>query len=199
MISVNEIIIVEGTYDKIKLSSFIDGIIFVTGGFSIMSDVDKVKGLCSMVESRGAVVLTDSDTAGFRIRNFLKQHLPADKIKHAYIPEVLGKERRKSKAGAEGLMGVEGMSEDIIMKALLNAGCTVNNSALERTDDRITKQFLYSLGLSGREESSMLRRALCTELGIPEKISANMLCEYLSGIVSQSELKKIIDNIKITT
>jgi len=196
MISVKEIIIVEGAYDKIKLSSFIDGIIFVTGGFSIIKDNDRTDGLYKMVEEKGAVILTDSDTAGLRIRNFLKQKLPSDKIKHAYIPGIRGKEKRKRKPGAEGIMGVEGMTEDIIVKALIDAGCDVGTQRRNKSGDEITKKLLYSLGLTGGENSRALRETLNTRLGLPSKLSTNMLCEYLSGFIKAEELKQIIEEIK---
>lgn len=196
MISVKEIIIVEGAYDKIKLSSFIEGMIFVTGGFSILKDKEKLSGLRIMAEQRGAVILTDSDSAGIMIRNYLKQHLPCEKIKHAYVPGISGKEKRKRKPGAEGIIGVEGMSEEIILQALVNAGCSVNGSENKKTSNIITKKLLYSLGISGREDSKSLRKALNKHLGIPEKLSSNMLCEYLSGLVDEEELKEIIEQIK---
>lgn len=196
MVSVKEIIIVEGAYDKIKLSSFIDGIIFVTGGFSIMRDSEKVKGLYKMAEERGAVILTDSDSAGLRIRNFLKNHLPQEKIKHAFVPGIFGKERRKSKFGAEGLIGVEGMDKDIILKALSDAGCAINGAEIKKFQNAIEKKDLYTLGLSGRDDSKNLRIALNKHLGIPEKLSSNMLCEYLSGMYSIGDIEKIIEEIK---
>ena len=196
MISVKEIIIVEGAYDKIKLSSFIEGIIFVTGGFSLLKNSEKLEGLHNMVQQRGAVILTDSDSAGIRIRNLLKQHLPSDKLKHAYIPEIVGKEKRKRKPGAEELIGVEGMDEDIILQALTDAGCSINGDTCTTTGDKITKQLLYSLGISGREDSKSLRKAVSKHLGIPEKLSSNMLCEYLSGLFTVEELTDLIDQIK---
>ena len=192
MVQVKEIIIVEGAYDKIRLSSFIDGIIFVTGGFSIMQDQDKINGLAKMVESSGGVILTDSDSAGFRIRNFLKQKLPG--VKHAYIPDIPGKEKRKSKPGAEGIMGVEGMTEEVIIKALEDAGCEIGNSQ-SAVRNKITKTDLYALGLSGRENSLALRCKLQERLGLPAKLSANMLCDVLSRVTTLEELKLIIDEM----
>ena len=192
MVQVKEIIIVEGAYDKIRLSSFIDGIIFVTGGFSIMKDNNKKKGLAKMVESSGGVILTDSDSAGFRIRNFLKQKLPG--VKHAYIPDIPGKEKRKTKPGAEGIMGVEGMTEEIIIKALQDAGCEIEGSQTSK-NNKITKTDLYALGLSGRENSLVLREKLQEKLGLPTKLSANMLCDVLSRITTLEEVKLIIDEL----
>ncbi len=193
MLSIKEIIIVEGAYDKIRLSSFIDGIIFVTGGFSIMTDEDRINGLVKMVQENGGVILTDSDSAGFRIRNFLKQKLPG--VKHAYIPDVPGKEKRKTKPGAEGIMGVEGMTEEIIVEALKNAGCSFSDVENQTLKSKITKKDLYFLGLSGRENSMELRQKLQKKLGLPTKLSANMLCDILSRTLSLDELKIIVDEI----
>ena len=193
MVSIKEIIIVEGAYDKIRLSSFIDGIIFVTGGFSIMTDEDKLNGLVKMVQENGGVILTDSDSAGFRIRNFLKQKLPD--VKHAYIPDVPGKEKIKAKPGAEGILGVEGMTEEIIIEALKNAGCSVSDGENHILKSKITKKDLYLLGLSGRENSLELRQKLQKKLGLPSKLSANMLCDILSRTVSIEDLNIIVDEL----
>lgn len=196
MVSVKEIIIVEGTYDKIKLSSFIDSVIFVTGGFSIMKDQERINGLAKMVDKCGGVILTDSDSAGFRIRNFLKQKLPPDKIKHAYIPDVSGKEKRKRHSGAEGLMGVEGMDEEVIIKALISAGCCVENETKHKTDSSVSKAFLYELGLSGGKDSKNLRCEVLKALGLPSKLSANMMCDVLESIITKEELTVLVDKIK---
>ena len=193
MISVKEIIIVEGNYDKIKLSAYIDGVIFVTGGFSIMHQEERLNGLIKMVRENGCVIFTDSDSAGFRIRNFLKQKFPPDKIKHAYIPEIVGKERRKSRPGAEGIMGVEGMTEEIIIKALKDAGCLFDSG---EHIEKITKQDLYFCQLSGGENSKLLRTALLKKLGLPPKMSSNMLCDVLSRLMNPQQLKDTVEELK---
>ena len=196
MISVKEIIIVEGNYDKIKLSAYIDGVIFVTGGFSIMQDEERVNGLIELVKQNGCVIFTDSDSAGFRIRNFLKQKLPADKIKHAFIPEIEGKERRKSHPGAEGIMGVEGMTKEVIITALKDAGCLIDEEGRKKSVSSITKQDLYFLQLTGRENSKQLRTELLRCLGLPLKMSSNMMCDVLSRMMSFEELKTTVEQIK---
>jgi len=129
MISVKEAIIVEGKYDKIKLSGFVDGLIFVADGFSIFNSKKDHQTIKTLAEKTGIVILTDSDSAGLKIRNFIKQLVPKEQVKHAYIPEVLGKEKRKTVACKEGLLGVEGIDEKTITEALIESGCTVNNIA----------------------------------------------------------------------
>ena len=196
MFSIKEIIIVEGNYDKIKLSSFIDGVIYVTGGFSIMQDEERLNGLINLAEQNGCVIFTDSDSAGFRIRNFLKQKLPADKTKHAFIPEVSGKEKRKRHSGAEGIMGVEGMTKEVIISALKDAGCMVDEDEWKNSPGHITKQDLYFLDLTGRENSARLRAELLRRLGLPAKMSSNMMCDVLSRMISLEQLEIAVEQIK---
>ena len=128
MYKINEIIIVEGIYDKIKLSQFIDGVIFVTNGFSVFTNKNMQESIKRLGEECGIVILTDSDSAGFKIRNFVKQLLPQDKVKHATIPDVLGKEKRKRVGGKEGLIGVEGVKDELIIEALKTAGCIIDGT-----------------------------------------------------------------------
>ena len=196
MIQVKEAIIVEGIYDKIKLSRFIDGVIFVTGGFSVIKDKKRMTTIKSLAEKTGIVILTDSDTAGFKIRNFIKQNIPKADVKHAYIPEILGKEKRKKVAGKEGLLGVEGMREDVILDALKKAGCEIEGVVAEKKQEReITKADMYMLGLSGGEGSAQLRKILEREIGIPSKISANMLLDVLNRLFSLEELTELVESI----
>lgn len=196
MIKIKETIIVEGIYDKIKLSRFIDGIIFVTGGFSIMNNKDKLTSLKTLASKTGVVILTDADSAGFRIRSYLKQHIPENQIKHAYIPDISGKEKRKTTPGKEGLLGVEGMSEDVLIEALKKAGCELDGIADSPREGRsITKADLFSIGLSGGANSAILRNALCRELGLPSKISANMMLDVLNRLLTFEELKDMVQNI----
>ena len=131
MYRVKECIIVEGTYDKVKLSQIVEATIFVTNGFSIFNNKKGMQTIKTFAQKCGVVILTDSDSAGFKIRNFIKQALPKEQVKHAYIPEIAGKERRKTRAGKEGLLGVEGISDEIIINALKNAGCDVDGLQLD--------------------------------------------------------------------
>lgn len=195
MYHIKECIVVEGIYDKIKLSQIVDGTIFVTYGFSIFNRKKDIETLKTFAEKCGIVILTDSDAAGFKIRNFIKQSLPKDKVKHAYIPAVPGKERRKDKPGKEGLLGVEGIDDDTILTALKNAGCTIDGISAKTIKNRITKTDLYLAGLSGGSDSSAKRRRLCTLLGLPGRISANMLVSSINSVMSKEEFYNIITQI----
>lgn len=195
MYKIKEAIIVEGTYDKIKLSGFIDGVIITTHGFAVYTNENFIKTIQRMAETTGIVILTDSDSAGLRIRNFVKQKAANGIVKHAYVPDIEGVERRKSKASAEGLLGVEGMSEEIIINALREAGCTIDDKSDDAIKGDITKADLYMLGLSGGKESQMLRQKLSHELGVPAKLSANMLLDVINRLVTYDELVKIVQRI----
>lgn len=197
MYKISEIIVVEGVYDKIKLSSFIDGVIFVTNGFRIFSDNAALKTLKTLSEKSDIVILTDSDAAGFKIRNYIKQAIPKCRVKHAYIPDIKGKERRKSKAGKEGLLGVEGIDKNIILDALKKAGCHIDETAVPvRQSTAITKSHLYADGLSGSNNSSDLRRRLCDELNLPARLSSNMLIDVLNRILTYEEYTELLKEIK---
>lgn len=199
MYRIKEAVIVEGTYDKIKLSGFIDGVILPTHGFRIFSDKGMMESIKTLSEKTGIVILTDSDTAGFRIRSYIKQSLNPDNVKHAYIPDIPGKERRKRVAGKEGLLGVEGISEDIILKALIRAGCELDGSADGAAQRKaVTKADLYALGFSGGGNSSLMRRELLKRLGLPAKLSANMLLSAVNGIMSAEEFFEIARGITVS-
>lgn len=192
MHKIKEAIIVEGTYDQIKLSGFVDGVIVKTNGFTVYKDKKKLELIKKLAQSCGIVILTDSDAAGFRIRNFIKQYVTVGEVKNAYIPEIFGKEKRKSKASAEGLLGVEGVSEEVILRALINAGCEIDGQESHLSAVRkITKTDLYMLGLSGGTESAEKRRQLCLRLGLPTKISANMLLSVMNRLMSYEQLAEI--------
>lgn len=192
MLKIKEAVIVEGAYDKIRLSSFVDGIIYVTGGFSFMRNEECLETLKTLAKTTGIVVLTDSDSAGFRIRNYIKERVTDGVVKHAYIPEVEGKEKRKRIPGAEGLLGVEGMTDDIVIKALIDAGCETDFEPVKTSKSTITKTDLYFLGLSGGENSREKREKLLRNFGLPSKISSNMMCDILSRITSIDEIRNII-------
>ena len=196
MHTIKEAVIVEGNYDKIKLSGFLDGIIITTHGFAVYTNDDFVKTIQELAKKTGIVIFTDSDSAGMRIRNFIKQKITDGEVKHAYIPDIKGKERRKREASKEGLLGVEGMTEEIIIKALRDAGCEIDDEVSNAKTSQITKADLYMLGLSGGSESSELRRKLSAEINIPARISANMLLDVLNRLYTYDELVEIVQRIK---
>lgn len=200
MYRIKEAVIVEGVYDKIKLSRFLDGVIFVTNGFSVFKKNGRLETIKRLAETTGIVILTDSDSAGFKIRNYIKQALPPEQVKHAYIPDIRGKEKRKLHPGKEGLLGVEGVSEDIILNALRAAGCVIDGSSSESAPGRtITKADLYELGLFGGPGSSRLRQQLAAELSLPAKISSNMLLSILNRLVTYEELKELAEQLNKET
>lgn len=196
MYKIKECIIVEGSYDKIKLSGFIDGIILEVHGFGIYNNKDMQKTIQKLSKEFGIVILTDSDSAGFRIRNFIKQNIPKDQVRHAYIPEIPGKERRKRVSAKEGLLGVEGIDEKTIIDALVRAGCEIDGSAAEKRDDKITKSDLMRMGLSGGSESKRRRLELLKKLSLPAKISSNMMLDIINRLYSKEELIELISTIK---
>jgi len=188
VIRVKEAIVVEGKYDKIKLSSLVDGIIIETNGFGIFRDREKMEYLRRLARERGLLVLTDSDGAGFLIRGRISSCIPREQVKHAYIPDILGKERRKAAPSKEGKLGVEGMEPAVLREALERAGATVKSdeSSAERTE-RISKADLYSLGLSGGPDSEGKRKALQKAIGLPARLSANGLLQALNALYSREE------------
>lgn len=195
MISVKEAIIVEGRYDRIKLKTVVDTPIIETGGFRIFKDKEKQKLIRKIAESRGLLILTDSDSGGFVIRNFLKGIVPENAIKHAYIPQLKGKEKRKAEASKEGLLGVEGVSEEIILKAIKQSGATVLNENNEVKESEIEKIHLYALGLTGRENSAVLREKLLKKLELPTYLTTNAMLSALNCLYSLEELKEIVNKI----
>jgi ribonuclease M5 len=194
MIKVKEAIIVEGTYDKIKLGQMVDATIIITGGFSIFKDDDKIELIRKLAEKTGIVVLTDSDRAGFLIRNYIKQCIPVQFVKHAYIPDIKGKEKRKTIPGKEGLLGVEGVNNALILKALENAGCTiVNENRTDIQERKILRTDLYEDGFIGSPNSSDLRQRLTKYLNLPSRISTNGLLDVLNTLYGHKKYKEIID------
>lgn len=194
MVSIQEAILVEGRYDKNTLSQIVDAPIFETSGFGIFKNKEQMALLRRVAESRGLIVFTDSDGAGFVIRNHVKSAIPAKFLKHAYIPDIPGKERRKSAPGKEGKLGVEGMTPQIILEALGRAGATFADGQ-QTLVGKITKQDLVALGLSGGKNSSALRLLLVKKLEFPEHMSANALLQALNMLYTLEELTEIVKSL----
>lgn len=194
---INEVIVVEGRYDKNTLSQIVDAVIIETGGFGIFNDKQKQKLLRKMAQTRGLIVLTDSDGAGFVIRNFIKSCVDPKYVKHAYIPDVAGKEKRKKTASKEGTLGVEGMRPEILLSALHRAGAGFSGYA-ER-DGRITKTDMFKTGLSGGQGSREKRLELIKKLGLPEKLSADALLDILNALMTREEFYREVDTSSIST
>ena len=183
MLKIDEVIVVEGRYDKNTLSQVVNALILETGGFSIFNDRQKQKLLRTLAQEHGLVVLTDSDGAGFMIRNFIRGCVDPKLIKHAYIPDVYGKERRKSAPSKEGKLGVEGMPPEVLREALTRAGVAVDTQSEPR--ETITKADLYARGLSGKEGSAQKRKQLLARLDLPEKLTADGLLDILNALMSR--------------
>ena len=195
MIKIKEAIIVEGRYDKNTLSQIVDAPILETSGFGIFKDKKQLSLLRRVAQKRGLIVFTDSDGAGFVIRNHLKSVIPAQYLKHAYTPDIYGKERRKSAPGKEGKLGVEGMSPEVIIEALRRAGATIEGESSVGCHEN-TKQDMMALGLSGGENSAAKRSALIKKLSLPEHMSANALLQALNLLMSLDELEKIVETLE---
>ena len=193
MLKIQEAIVVEGRYDKNTLSQVVDTLILETRGFGIFKDPERMALLRRAAEKRGLIVLTDSDGAGFVIRNRIKRASPGQYLKHAYIPDVYGKERRKRQRGREGKLGVEGMSPQVLVQVLHRAGATfLDENSLEREGPALTKADLFAAGLTGRTDSAQRRQALLRQLELPEHMTANALLEVLNTCYSAGEAEKLL-------
>lgn len=195
MIKIKEAILVEGRYDKNTLSQSVDAAIFESAGFGIFKNKEQIKLLRRIAENCGLIVFTDSDGAGFVIRNHIKSAIPAAFLKHAYIPDIYGKERRKSTPGKEGKLGVEGMTQEILLAALRRAGATFEDGDTP-TPSRITKYDMMALGLSGGANSASLRQKLMEKLDFPKHMSANALLDALNLLYSAEELRSIVETLE---
>ena len=195
MIKIQEAILVEGRYDKNTLSQIVDAPILETAGFGIFKDKKQMALLRQVAQKRGLIVFTDSDGAGFVIRNHIKSAIPGKYLKHAYIPDIYGKERRKAAPGKEGKLGVEGMTADVILEALRRAGATMNGEAGVPTH-QITKQDLMALGLSGGANASALRLKLLKKLNLPEHMSSNAMLQALNLLYTLEELTAIMEQLE---
>ena len=195
MIKIDRAVIVEGRYDKIKLASILDAVIIETEGFGIFNNKEKQRLIRRLADTKGILILTDSDSAGFKIRSFIKGIVPAEKIKHAYIPDIFGKEKRKTEPSKEGKLGVEGVKKELILEALEKAGVFCEETEIEEKRE-ITKLDLYEDGLSGRENSDELRKKLLSHLSLPERLTSNALVQILNTFLTYDEYKKAIEEIK---
>ncbi len=191
MQKIKEAVIVEGKYDKIKLSQIFDTLIISTEGFNIFRDEEKQKLIRKVAKEKGIIIFTDSDRAGFLIRNFICGIVENKYIKHAYIPQIEGKEKRKEEKSKDGFLGVEGVGSDIIREAISNSA-----SKAEEKSGSITKATLYACGLSGREGSAEKRDKLLKKLDLPTGITANPLIAVLNSLYTEEELKKALEDIK---
>lgn len=194
MVKIKEAILVEGRYDKNTLSQIVDAPIFETSGFGIFKDKAQLSFLRRVAQKRGLIVFTDSDGAGFVIRNHIKSAIPGEYLKHAYIPDIYGKERRKSAPGKEGKLGVEGMRPEIIIEALRRGGATIEGEGVSGGAE-ITKQHLVELGLSGGRESAVKRRMLLKKLALPEHMSANAMLQALNVLYTPDELRDLAKDL----
>ena len=194
MLKIKEAIVVEGRYDKNTLSQIVDAPILETSGFGIFKDREQMSFLRQVAERRGLIVFTDSDGAGFVIRNHIKSAIPSKYLKHAYIPDVYGKEKRKEAPGKEGKLGVEGLPPEILLDALRRAGATIEGQDSPGKKG-ITKQDLMARGLSGGANAGAKRQLLLKKLGLPERMSANAMLQALNLLCTPEELDLILESL----
>ncbi len=192
MLKIREAIVVEGRYDKHTISQVVDAPIFMTYGFGIMKDKAQLELLRQVAQRRGLIVFTDADGAGFVIRNFLKGAIPADQLKHAYIPDIYGKERRKSAPGKEGKLGVEGMPPEVIRDCLSRAGATIEGEGCIQPSQEITKQDFAMLGLSGGFGSSDKRKKILKVMNMPEHMSSNAMLQAVNLLYTKEEFAQLV-------
>ena len=195
-LKIKEAIVVEGRYDKAALSNIADTVIVDTAGFGLFSDSEKLALLRRLAQARGLIVLTDSDGGGFLIRSFLKSSIDPALVKHAYIPDVPGKERRKKSPSKEGLLGVEGMSPEVLETALRRAGATIDGEAVTGCVPPLTKAELYAMGLAGTPDSAARRAKLQKALDLPAGLTANALLDVLNALVTREELTALVEKIQ---
>ena len=196
MVKIKEAIVVEGRYDRNTLSQIVDAPIFETNGFGIFKNKEQMALLRTVAQKRGLIVLTDSDGAGFVIRNHLKSAIPGAYLKHAYIPDIAGKEKRKAAPGKEGKLGVEGMRPEVILEALRRAGATFDDETQDSPRTAITKQDFVELGLSGGTDSSVKRLCVQKAMNLPEHMSANALLQALNLLMTADELRNLVTTLE---
>lgn len=197
MVHIREAIVVEGKYDKIRLASVADALVLETHGFGIFKDKEQLALLRLLAKERGLLILTDSDSAGFVIRGYLNGVIPPDQIKHAYIPEILGREKRKASPSKEGLLGVEGVDGKTILEALKRAGATIEGERKPEGPSKrpLLKYDLFEAGLSGGAESAARRRRFLSLLGLPARLSANRLLEVLNATMSRGQFYQTVRDL----
>ena len=191
MVKLKQAIVVEGKYDQNTLSQLVDATIFQTRGFGVMHDKALLELLRKAARTTGLIIFTDSDGAGFVIRNYIRGCVDPKLVKHAYIPDIYGKERRKSAPSREGKLGVEGMKPQVLLDALIRAGATFDDEENKKTAPRISKADMYARGLSGREGSAEKRAQLIKQLGLPERLTADGLLDVLNATMSREEFLSI--------
>lgn len=192
-IPLKEAVIVEGRYDKSRLASIFDCMIVETGGFDIFRDREKAAMIRALAKSCGVIIVTDSDTAGFRIRGHLKSLLAEGRVYQVYIPQIAGKERRKRAPSAQGLLGVEGMSRQVILEAFAKAGVLCREDAPPR--EKLTKADLFAWGLSGTAQSAQRRRQLLERLGLPDYVTANGLMDFLNASMGRAQARELVQEL----
>lgn len=199
MLHVKQAVVVEGKYDKIKLSSIIDGVIIPTDGFNVFKNKETLALIRYFAETTGIIILTDSDAAGFKIRSFLKGAVGKGEILNVYVPDIFGKERRKTAPSKEGKLGVEGMEKEIILEAFRKAGIAAEEEVEQSQREPITKLDLYECGLSGGKNSSAMRKKLLAELKLPELLTASGMVAILNTMMSRQELFALAEKINKLT
>lgn len=191
-IKLTEAVIVEGKYDKIKLSNILDAFIIETNGFAIFKDKSKLSFIKKLAKERGIIILTDSDHAGFMIRNYISSGVPKEQIKNVYIPDIFGKEKRKDTPSKEGKLGVEGMTKEVILASLEKSGVSSTSSVC---DNPITTVDFYDLGLTGGANSKAKRKAVCKALDLPEFLSTSSLISYINNFMTKEEFFDLCQNL----
>ena len=192
MLKIREAVIVEGRYDKLKLSNILDTLIVETNGFGIYKDKDKLKFIKKLAQERGIIVLTDSDHSGFQIRHYLSSGIPKDRIKHIYIPDIYGKEKRKKEPSKEGKLGVEGMSEKLLIELFNKADISCETVVLKNP---VTNYDLFDMGFSGTPNAKANKKKLLKALDLPEFLSTNSLLSYINSAMSRGELEELASKL----
>ena len=192
MIKVKEAVIVEGKYDKIKLSNILDALIIETNGFGIYKDKERLNFIRNLAKERGLIIITDSDHSGFQIRNFIANCAKNGSVKHIYIPDVYGKERRKLQPSKEGKLGVEGISDEILIRLFSDNGIKYESS---QPREMITNYDLFEMGISGTPDAGKKKKKLLKQLKLPEFLSTNSLLSCLNSMMSKAEFKKLSESL----